>query len=1420
MDIVVKTEIMFGMKAWGEAGIDVFLAGATAGIEGGGSLSHEQRIKYETASRRAAESGYKTSINAYLMAYAQMHFLWWSWRKEHYIFNWDKSFYIGRPSLFNSPLRSSSTSLNLMSSAYRPASLGLRSASSLVRDVSIAAAPHYLFDGRSLAYSNIKTPTDNNDDRVQILTIGGSSADIAPAATTSPSFGFDVASMGGSKAVAAYEQASAPILESDLTASLDTATVIKRMASQVKVMGAVYTGSTWTADTLSKNAFANVSPRVALQSDGKASTVWSSGDLTTNDNAQQYVNGELLLSRYNGTSWSTPLSLLELDKNYILSDYTVSMAGDTTLIAASRYRTDENGEAATSEIVFISVDPTDNVEVFSGGYHGSNVHLKRIDGAYLLAFASETPDSARDVRLMTVDRYGRPNGAMDRFAGLGNHAIHNFKLAMREGGNTFDDLVLLWTEPEQVVTGQDGDGNDQYKIETSLYAAKPGKDDDYPIYTSWPAKMLTAPADHHIASYDAHVSPDGLTVKTAVTLANNSLGAEVVEETKTFGNQIAVTGTSYRVTDVRTDADLPIKFGLRNEGYQPLTSVDVTVNGNKTTTKLMLFPGEEASVEGILKSLSADFDGKFTYDIAAEFSPTDPTLRRAGLRASTPVSISGNGNVSTVDLGVSLFSNVSGDTNTTLLLKVVNNSALALQTGDKVKVGIYEDSQGEKLYGTSSEKEVSVGDLYDSANGNISKIVKFTVPNVAEMTTAYAIVTTANSANEIIDDNDETDNLIPVFLYPKAAAPQMLVILTDTLRDGRIGVAYKDTLKCDVYDPDKPVSWSVTGLPDGLTLETATGAISGTPTGNTGSFTLQVTATNADGSDAREVKLLLTAPAYNVSIATFEGGSVVADRESQAYDEGETVTLTVYPDEGYTLESISAAQTGDPDTPVGLNEDGDSYSFTMPAYGVTVTATFGELPNPDRDAVLAAKSLIESATFTVPQATANTQAAVGSWLVDIINNLIQDTGVSISASGLAVSDFTGATAGTAAVPEGVNGSFSLRVSLAKGDQSATAANSGTVTATPYTPPATYAISIGTTANGTVTADKSTAEAGETIVLTLVPADGYEPDEVTAFRTGAETTTVSVSGVDNTRSFVMPDYDVTVEATFRKTQTQLDQEAVETAKAAIEGGTFRMAQATGNDAESIRTWLVSTLSALFGQSHRINLRSGTSMNVDITVTAFTPAIAGTEAVPEGVNGSFAFTVVLTQGASSETAIVETGVIVATPYASTTVKRIELLLLSELTIRIINTGNVATGDLKLALSDASVFTLPTATVSSLPVGGEADISLTPRADLPAGTYTARLTVSGEGLTTVDIEISYAVETATDTESPSGIPPLTVWTHGARLHVSGLTAGKPWSVYGVSGALIYHSVAVGSEADIALPGRGMYIVISGGTAVKAVY
>ena len=190
----------------------------------------------------------------------------------------------------------------------------------------------------------------------------------------------------------------------------------------------------------------------------------------------------------------------------------------------------------------------------------------------------------------------------------------------------------------------------------------------------------------------------------------------------------------------------------------------------------------------------------------------------------------------------------------------------------------------------------------------------------------------------------------------------------------------------------------------------------------------------------------------------------------------------------------------------------------------------------------------------------------------------------------------------------------------------------------------YDITVSSSTNGSVTASHTQAKAGATVTLNISPESGYELDTLVVHKTGEADTKVEVSGTGNERTFTMPAHTVTVEATFK---TSGDVTAVNTAKGAVEGHTFKVAQAAANSAETVKTWLIGEINTLLGEGD-----TGITVTADsITVKTgadFTAATAGTSANADGTNGSFKFTVELMKNSASATTEEVSGTITATAY----------------------------------------------------------------------------------------------------------------------------------------------------------------------------
>ena len=103
-------------------------------------------------------------------------------------------------------------------------------------------------------------------------------------------------------------------------------------------------------------------------------------------------------------------------------------------------------------------------------------------------------------------------------------------------------------------------------------------------------------------------------------------------------------------------------------------------------------------------------------------------------------------------------------------------------------------------------------------------------------------------------------------LTVNAPATPPSIVTSSPLPSAVTGAAYSQTL---VASGTTPITWAVTSgtLPAGLTLGSSTGILSGTPTA-AGVSTFTVSATNAAGSNSKQLSLTVTAPATPPSIVT------------------------------------------------------------------------------------------------------------------------------------------------------------------------------------------------------------------------------------------------------------------------------------------------------------------------------------------------------------------------------------------------------------------------------------------------------------------------------------------------------------------------------------------------------------------------
>jgi len=171
-------------------------------------------------------------------------------------------------------------------------------------------------------------------------------------------------------------------------------------------------------------------------------------------------------------------------------------------------------------------------------------------------------------------------------------------------------------------------------------------------------------------------------------------------------------------------------------------------------------------------------------------------------------------------------------------------------------------------------------------------------------------------------DYSVTKNGVTVSISASASTPPLINVPDDTIQ---AGVAYTYNLSSFVTptDGDAISGYNATGLPAGLSIDTATGVISGTPT-STGIFTVTASATDKDGTSTDDFNITVTPNGFDDTYTV----------ESDIQLSGNVVSNDIVSLQNVVLASNTSNGV------VNLNPDG-SFTYTSnPGYVGTDTFTY------------------------------------------------------------------------------------------------------------------------------------------------------------------------------------------------------------------------------------------------------------------------------------------------------------------------------------------------------------------------------------------------------------------------------------------------------------------------------------------------
>ncbi len=197
------------------------------------------------------------------------------------------------------------------------------------------------------------------------------------------------------------------------------------------------------------------------------------------------------------------------------------------------------------------------------------------------------------------------------------------------------------------------------------------------------------------------------------------------------------------------------------------------------------------------------------------------------------------------------------------------------------------------------------------------------------------------------------------------------------------------------------VTYNATGLPTGLSVNTTTGVISGTPTANVGSYNVSISATNAGGTDTKILVWTITQKSLTITGLT---------AQNKIYDGTTSATLSGTPTLNTIVSGDDVLVSGTPTVTFATKTVGTSKSVTVSGYSLSGTkaGNYTVSQPAGLTANITAKALTVTGASAQNKVYDNTTAATitGATLVGAVS------GDSVALTGATAGTFASATAGT------------------------------------------------------------------------------------------------------------------------------------------------------------------------------------------------------------------------------------------------------------------------------------------------------------------------------------------------------------------------------------------------------------------------
>lgn len=573
----------------------------------------------------------------------------------------------------------------------------------------IGSAPSPLFLSETDIVLNTEEPyqagteenfisTNVNGDAIQYLSADGST--MTPLSDNNLRATRHSADHAGGYDIVAFEQQKQTIDISGLT-NEQLVTRNTEVARSNKLVAYIrQNGGEWRKTTIADSPdVIDETPVVAIQDDGRATAIWKRGQYVNGGYSQDlkmpvhHFKGSVMMSTYDGNSWSQPEQLLlHLDDSTIVRKMQLAMVNDSALAAVHIINYMKNAaKGSESTLWYVSKALTSgNVMYTIDECSPIDISMERVGDEAVIAQLYETCDSLRDIYVKTMNMNAIYSGHGSTDMNLMQFMPQSVKVISDKTVDYPHDFCLLWTRMDNTVRrGKESIGFPQ--SQTILNASRIFMHDNL---RPTPYISVGASRDNYsMTDYDGYLDDLSITVVYGLSDPEDTSKSKVMVNTQEFYNDFEY-DISYVGKALINTQTLPVNFKLYNTGTSPITSASFTINNVPYELNDLYVGPYDKQLFTVDYTVPADFNGLLKVDNVScdfdnVFQASYSKRRGASLRRAVKTEPYQEVIDRFEDISCELVAHVVEGTTNIYEVELTDNSMNGLSENNSVYVGIY-----------------------------------------------------------------------------------------------------------------------------------------------------------------------------------------------------------------------------------------------------------------------------------------------------------------------------------------------------------------------------------------------------------------------------------------------------------------------------------------------------------------------------------------------------------------------------------------------------------------------------------------------------------------------------------------------------------------------------------------------------------